>query len=55
MAKICSYFCRQLLIMKKSFKNYIILILLAVVWESSFILMKRGLVTYDYMQVAAYI
>ena len=53
MAKICSYFCRQLLIMEKSFKNYIILILLAVVWGSSFILMKRGLVAYDYMQVAA--
>jgi len=52
MAKICSYFCRQLLIMEKSFKNYITLILLAVVWGSSFILMKRGLVTYDYMQVA---
>jgi drug/metabolite transporter (DMT)-like permease len=53
MAKICSYFCRQLLIMEKSFKNYIILILLAVVWGSSFILMKRGLVAYDYIQVAA--
>ncbi len=53
MAKICSYFCRQLLIMEKSFKNYIILILLSVVWGSSFILMKRGLVAYDYMQVAA--
>ena len=39
--------------MKKSFKNYISLILLAVVWGSSFILMKRGLVAYDYMQVAA--
>ena len=39
--------------MEKSFKNYIILILLAVVWGSSFILMKRGLVAYDYMQVAA--
>jgi drug/metabolite transporter (DMT)-like permease len=52
MAKICSYFCRQLLIMEKSFKNYITLILLAVVWGSSFILMKRGLVAYDYMQVA---
>ncbi len=52
MAKICSYFCRQLLIMEKSFKNYIILILLAVIWGSSFILMKRGLVAYDYMQVA---
>jgi drug/metabolite transporter (DMT)-like permease len=53
MAKICSYFCRQLLIMEKSFKNYITLILLAVVWGSSFILMKRGLEAYDYMQVAA--
>ena len=39
--------------MEKSFKNYITLILLAVVWGSSFILMKRGLVAYDYMQVAA--
>jgi len=39
--------------MEKSFKNYITLIFLAVVWGSSFILMKRGLAAYDYMQVAA--
>jgi drug/metabolite transporter (DMT)-like permease len=53
MAKICSYFCRQLLIVEKSFKNYITLIILAVVWGSSFILMDRGLEEYDWAQVAA--
>ena len=35
------------------YKNYIYLILLAIIWGSSFILMKRGLEVYDYMQVAA--
>jgi len=39
--------------MEKSFKNYAILILLAVIWGSSFLLMKRGLEVYSYTQVAA--
>ena len=39
--------------MEKSFKNYTILILLAVIWGSSFILMKRGLEVYSHTQVAA--
>lgn len=39
--------------MEKSLKNYAILILLAVIWGSSFILMKRGLEVYSYTQVAA--
>ena len=39
--------------MKKSIKNYSVLILLAIIWGSSFILMKRGLDVYSYTQVAA--
>lgn len=39
--------------MEKSIKNYAILILLAIIWGSSFILMKRGLEAYTDMQVAA--
>lgn len=39
--------------MKKAFKNYVILILLAIIWGSSFILMKRGLEVYSDTQVAA--
>ena len=39
--------------MEKSFKNYATLILLAIIWGSSFILMKRGLEVYSYTQVAA--
>ena len=39
--------------MEKSIKNYVILIFLAIVWGSSFILMKRGLEVYSYTQVAA--
>ena len=39
--------------MEKSIKNYVVLILLAVIWGSSFILMKRGLDVYSYTQVAA--
>ena len=39
--------------MEKLFKNYAILILLAVIWGSSFILMKRGLEVYSHTQVAA--
>jgi len=39
--------------MEKSIKNYIVLILLAIIWGSSFILMKRGLEVYSYTQVAA--
>ena len=52
MAKICSYFCRQLLIMEKSFKHYITLMFLAVAW-GSLILLQKDLVAYDYMQVAS--
>ena len=36
-----------------SYKNYLILLLLALIWGSSFILMKRGLEVYSDMQVAA--
>lgn len=36
-----------------SYKNYFILFLLALIWGSSFILMKRGLEVYSDMQVAA--
>ncbi|MBT5090477.1 MAG: EamA family transporter, partial [Flavobacteriales bacterium] len=39
--------------MEKSIKNYAVLILLAIIWGSSFILMKRGLEVYSYTQVAA--
>lgn len=39
--------------MEKSFKNYAVLVLLAIIWGSSFILMKRGLEVYSYTQVAA--
>lgn len=39
--------------MKKSFVNYVILMVLALIWGSSFILMKRGLEVYSYSQVAA--
>ena len=39
--------------MEKSVRNYILLICLALIWGSSFILMKRGLVIYTDTQVAA--
>ena len=39
--------------MSSSYKNYFILIILSVIWGSSFILMKRGLEEYTDMQVAA--
>jgi len=39
--------------MEKSIKNYVVLVLLAIIWGSSFILMKRGLDVYSYTQVAA--
>jgi drug/metabolite transporter (DMT)-like permease len=39
--------------MEKSIKNYVVLVFLAIVWGSSFILMKRGLDVYSYTQVAA--
>jgi len=39
--------------MEKLIKNYSVLILLAIIWGSSFILMKRGLDVYSYTQVAA--
>lgn len=39
--------------MSSSYKNYFILLLLSLIWGSSFILMKRGLEEYSDMQVAA--
>jgi drug/metabolite transporter (DMT)-like permease len=36
----------------KSVKNYLTLLFLAIIWGSSFILMKRGLEVFDFMQVA---
>lgn len=39
--------------MSSSYKNYFILLILSVIWGSSFILMKRGLEEYTDMQVAA--
>lgn len=39
--------------MKNSKQNYFILLFLAMVWGSSFILMKRGLEVFSYTQVAA--
>ena len=38
--------------MEKSLKNYLTLIFLAIIWGSSFILMKKGLESYSYIQVA---
>lgn len=38
--------------MDKSLRNYFSIIFLAIIWGSSFILMKRGLEVYDYIQVA---
>ena len=39
--------------MKKSIKNYLTLLFLATVWGSSFILMKKGLIVFSDVQVAA--
>ena len=39
--------------MSSSYKNYFILLILSVIWGSSFVLMKRGLEEYTDMQVAA--
>lgn len=39
--------------MNSTYKNYFILLLLALIWGSSFILMKRGLEAYSDVQVAA--
>jgi len=39
--------------MEESLKNYLTLLLLAIIWGSSFILMKRGLEVFDFMQVAS--
>ena len=39
--------------MKKQYNHYFILVLLAIIWGSSFILMKRGLDAYSDVQVAA--
>jgi drug/metabolite transporter (DMT)-like permease len=52
-AKIRTYICPQINTMEKSIKNYVVLVFLAIVWGSSFILMKRGLDVYSYTQVAA--
>jgi len=38
--------------MEKSVSNYLTIILLALIWGSSFILMKRGLEVFDFIQVA---
>ena len=38
--------------MDKSVKNYFTLLFLAIIWGSSFILMKEGLIVFDFMQVA---
>ncbi|MDB0026996.1 DMT family transporter [Flavobacteriales bacterium] len=39
--------------MDKSLKNYLTLLFLAIIWGSSFILMKRGLEVFNFMQVAS--
>lgn len=39
--------------MNSVYKNYLTLAFLALIWGSSFVLMKRGLESYSYMQVAA--
>ena len=39
--------------MEKSVRNYASLAFLALIWGSSFILMKRGLEVFDFMEVAA--
>ncbi len=39
--------------MAESVKNYFIIILLALIWGSSFILMKKGLEVFDFFQVAS--
>ena len=39
--------------MKKQYNHYFILLLLALIWGSSFILMKRGLDAYSDMQVSS--
>jgi len=38
--------------MERSVSNYLTIILLALIWGSSFILMKRGLEVFDFVQVA---
>lgn len=39
--------------MRKTVSNYILLVVLAIIWGSSFILMKKGLEIYSYTEVAA--
>ena len=39
--------------MNSTYKNYLTLAFLALIWGSSFVLMKRGLESYSDMQVAA--
>ena len=51
--KITKLYLSAIIFMKKSVQNYLILILLAIIWGSSFILMKKGLEIYTYSQVAA--
>ena len=37
---------------KKTIENWLILLILSIIWGSSFILMKRGLVGFTYLEVA---
>ena len=39
--------------MKQKYFDYFLLFILALIWGSSFILMKKGLIVYSYTQVAA--
>ena len=39
--------------MNSTYKNYLTLLFLAIIWGSSFILMKRGLEVFDYKQVGS--
>ena len=50
---VWAYICRQINNMEKSIKNYLTLLFLATVWGSSFILMKKGLLVFSDVQVAA--
>jgi drug/metabolite transporter (DMT)-like permease len=50
---VWAYICRKINNMEKSIKNYLTLLFLASVWGSSFILMKKGLLVFSDVQVAA--
>ncbi|MBL4586782.1 MAG: EamA family transporter, partial [Flavobacteriales bacterium] len=39
--------------MQNSARNWLLLVLIGIVWGSSFILMKKGLVAFSDMQIAA--